>query len=365
MNRRLPLSALLSQALVAFAIEFDNEFEHRVPHRTSDFGGSRPDPYLVSMVMWFMILRFVPEQGITAGELKNRSGLSKKQLRHLLERVSKWWGYVSIEPVANQPESAWIVRPTAGGLKAIRVWRELAGIIEQRWQNRFGEALIHQLRQVLQVLGKQLDQKLPDYLPILGYELKSQIPDDFQASSLADIRLYALPILLSKALLAFAIEFEAEANFSLAVYANLLRLTAEQNVRVKDIPRLSGISKEATAMALKRLQDQHLAEVKNESPSSRFKVLTVNAKGREKTAACAQILDEIETRWQKRFGAEHIARLRSSLESIIYAETAEGPTLLMQTIAPHPDNWRAMMPPREGLPHYPMVLHRGGYPDGS
>jgi len=33
MNRRLPLSALLSQALVAFTIEFDKEFEHRAPHR--------------------------------------------------------------------------------------------------------------------------------------------------------------------------------------------------------------------------------------------------------------------------------------------------------------------------------------------
>jgi hypothetical protein len=32
------LFALLSQALVAFTIEFDNEFEHRSPHATTDFG---------------------------------------------------------------------------------------------------------------------------------------------------------------------------------------------------------------------------------------------------------------------------------------------------------------------------------------
>ena len=30
---RLPLSALLSQVLVAFTIEFDNEFEHQMPTR--------------------------------------------------------------------------------------------------------------------------------------------------------------------------------------------------------------------------------------------------------------------------------------------------------------------------------------------
>jgi len=29
------LSTWLSQTLVAFTIEFDNEFEHRMPHRTS------------------------------------------------------------------------------------------------------------------------------------------------------------------------------------------------------------------------------------------------------------------------------------------------------------------------------------------
>src|SRR5580658_808460 len=34
----LPLSALLSQALVAFTIEFDNEFEHQAPHRTTNHG---------------------------------------------------------------------------------------------------------------------------------------------------------------------------------------------------------------------------------------------------------------------------------------------------------------------------------------
>jgi hypothetical protein len=38
MTPELPLPALLSQALVAFAIEFDNEFEHRMPHRTVTSG---------------------------------------------------------------------------------------------------------------------------------------------------------------------------------------------------------------------------------------------------------------------------------------------------------------------------------------
>ncbi|HMG86807.1 MAG TPA: hypothetical protein VK574_13840 [Terracidiphilus sp.] len=365
MVHRLPLSTLLSQVLVAFTIEFDNEFEHRVPHRTANFGGSRPDPYLVSMVMWLMVLRYVPEQGVTAGELKHQSGLSKKQLRQLLERLSKWWGYVTIHPAANQPESAWIVRPTAGGLRAIAVWRDLTAIIEQRWHERFGHDSTRDLIQALEAVANQLHPDMPDYLPILGYELKNHISEYSSSPLLADNQSCSLPILLSRILLSLAIEFETEADFSLALYANFLRIAAEQEVRVKDIPRLSGVSKEATAMALDRLQKLGLAEVKNESSASRFKGVAVNAEGRDMAAACARHLHMIENRWQERFGAVHITRLRASLESVIQAESTEGPTLLMQGIAPYPDNWRAMVPPREILPHYPMVLHRGGYPDGS
>jgi hypothetical protein len=40
----LPISALLSQTLVAFTIEFDNEAERRMPHRTTGYGPSGVTP---------------------------------------------------------------------------------------------------------------------------------------------------------------------------------------------------------------------------------------------------------------------------------------------------------------------------------
>jgi hypothetical protein len=40
MSDRLPLCAVLSQALVAFTIEFDNEAEGRMPHSTNDHGAT-------------------------------------------------------------------------------------------------------------------------------------------------------------------------------------------------------------------------------------------------------------------------------------------------------------------------------------
>ena len=61
MTEQLPLPAQLSHALVAFTIEFDNEFEHRMPHRTTSHGSTpgmdRP-PFLVSMAMWVNCMRF-------------------------------------------------------------------------------------------------------------------------------------------------------------------------------------------------------------------------------------------------------------------------------------------------------------------
>jgi hypothetical protein len=48
------------QHLVAFTIEFDNEFERLVPHRTTNHGstgGSSSVPWLVSMAMRSQFMR--------------------------------------------------------------------------------------------------------------------------------------------------------------------------------------------------------------------------------------------------------------------------------------------------------------------
>src|SRR5712671_4534594 len=89
----LSLSALLSQALVAFTIEFDNEAEHRLPHRTTSFGasGHGDGAWLVSLVMWENCMRFVTEEPITVGELEtpSRTGTNLDGMRR--------WGYLTID----------------------------------------------------------------------------------------------------------------------------------------------------------------------------------------------------------------------------------------------------------------------------
>lgn len=73
---------------------------------------------------------------------------------------------------------------------------------------------------------------------------------------------------------------------------------------------------------------------------------------------CAPLARRVETRWAQRFGAAETAELRAA------------------GLRPYDDGWRAHPPyahlteamladPLAVLPHYPMVSHRRGFPDGS
>lgn len=281
----LPLSVLLSQAWAAFTIEFDNDFEHRTPHRTTNHGstGSGAAPWLVSMAMWTKFLRFIPDAGITVREFQRLAALTNKEMKLWLTRISQWWGYVVIDKNGGQDPFNWLVRPTSGGQKALKVWRPLTGIIEKRWQERFGKTTLDELCESMQSPVRQFSPELPDCLPILGYEMLSTGADPQQRDegTSASASECTLPVLLSKVLLAFAIQYERDSRLSLAISANVLRLAKEEGTRFRDLPRLSGVSKEAIAMAVKRLEERGFGVVQAETQGSRVKALVLTAKGRQ------------------------------------------------------------------------------------
>jgi len=362
MSEILPLSALLSHAQVAFSIEFDNEFEHLAPHRTTNHGstaGSHHAPWLVSMVMWSKFLRFVPEQGISVQELQRLTQTDAKTLHTWLTRLSAWWGYIVVESPPGSRlkplDPAAVVRPTPGGQKAIEVWRPLTGIIEKRWQKRFGKSEIDLLRNALGAITGRAEIELPDCLPILTHGLFSRAPGhELRSPEAAEAA--TLPTLLAKALLLFAIEFERDSAVSLAISANILRLAGADGVSLRDLPRLAALSKEAIAMSLSFLKGHGYA-----APS---KLLVLTEKGRLAREQYRQLAGAIEESWEKRFGKDAVRTLRESLERLAGDGSAQG-SPLFRGLDPYPDGWRSSVPKPEGLPHYPMILHRGGFPDGS
>src|SRR5579884_2368100 len=159
MPQALPLPALLSEPLVAFTMEVDNEFEHRMPHRTTRHGGSADGgPWLASMVMYWNCMRFVGDEPVTT-----------KEVERLARTSTNWdgmrrWGYITIG-------ADHLVRPTSKGRAARDAWPGLIAETEQRWISRFGAAAMARLRESLSALIVRFNTGLPDCLPILHYGL--------------------------------------------------------------------------------------------------------------------------------------------------------------------------------------------------
>lgn len=344
----LPVPALLSQALVAFTIEFDNESEHRIAHRTTvGRGGEQPrGPWLVSQVMWANVMRYVVAAGtggITVAQLHAQARTTKDSLAGLQR-----WGYVK---VADS-----VITATGWGRRAQRVWEPLGAEIEQRWAVRFG-ADHKRLRGALEQLVATIDLDLPDYLPITFPTQNGKLETFGWLAKAVDPRGLDLSVLLSRALLTYTIDFERESAISLPVSADTLRVLDAEPTPLRDLPRLSGVSREAQNMAIGFLARIDCV-VTEPVAGGRGQAARLTAKGQRAKGKYQRLLAATEQTMAERFGAEVITALRAALEAI-----AGGP--ILQGLQPYPEGWRAKVRPPETLPHHPMVLHRGGFPDGS
>jgi len=370
---RLPLPTLLSQVLVAQTIELDNEFERRLAE-------SGESPRVTSVVMWSNFLRFVGD-GIAVGELPDAAGLPKARMLSTIGGMERW-RYVFVAPsTAGGPPKEkrdgygsarglhpdWLVRPTPAGRATQEIRPALFDEIDERWAKRFGSSTVGDLRGSLEAIVGRLDVDLPEYLPIVagsdgmaaGFTPR---PRDRPADTLP------LTALLAQVLLAYTLDFEAESELSLALAANFVRVLDVNETAVRDIPALAGVSREATAMALGYLAKA--GHVVREGSTTATACVRLAPTGRTAKARLPAIHARIETAWDERFGRTAVAHLGTLLEAVLeHANLTEG-------LRPPPEGWRASKPyrartealledPQATLPHYPLVLHRGGWPDGS
>lgn len=367
MDETLPFSGLLSFALVAFTIEADNAAESLMPHITTRQGksGGGRGPWLTSMAMWLNCLKHVPEEGITAGELERRARTGTN-LNGMMR-----WGYIFMSPApmdtrAKPPLKDWIVKLTSAGTMSKQAWEPLPAAIERRWEKRFGWEEIEELRLALRAVVAELPATLPDCMPILGYGLSIKrtfgIRGNAEVPAAEPVEELSLPELLARVLVAFAIEFEEVSKLSLALCADVLRVVNEKGVRVRDLPVLSGVSKEAIAMALGFMKKLALCQEAQEA-AGKARVVKLTPKGRAAQLAYRRLESEIEARWEERFGGG-MKRLRRALEKLL-GDSGRDQTELLKGTEASKGCWRAEVPRPKTLPWFPMVLHRGGYPDGS
>lgn len=364
----LSLSSLLSQTLVAFTIELDNEYEQQTIHRTTvrrAVGGKLRGPWLTSFAMYANCLQFLGEDPISVRDLE---GLARSATN--LDGMRRW-GYIRLSPPPEKPNSkrpdqSWFVEATPSGRIAQEAWRPLPHIIEQRWLERFGSPLLSSLRDVLLEMNQALNVAYPDFLPIVHYGLFTRIRrvgaqrvlPAISEAPLADDSLFTA--LLSRLLCSIAYDFEVDSSISLAISENLLRVLDADGVLNRDLPRLTGLSKESIAMAMGILKKANLVE----AGSGASKLVRLNESGLRAQRHAQNLLAKVEEQWTQRFSRPTVQRLREILEEVAGGPDRES-SRLFEGLKPYPDNWRASKPEIKALPHFPTVLHRGGYPDGS
>jgi hypothetical protein len=331
----VPLSTLLSWTWVAFAIEADNAVEALGRGRVGRL-------FRISLAMWTNALRLVDDDGITVDELGARAG-ARTNLGGL-ER----WGWLAIGD-AGAPRVGFgtskgikgdtVLRPTRAGVYARKLWPGVVAGVEDRWNSRFGGAAISALRAALPLVEG----------PWSPPEVHAS--DGFMthviAGTTADVDL-PLPAMLGRALTAMTIDYENGARVSLPLVANVLRVLDGDAVARRDLPARSGVSKEAIAMAVRFATSHGLVED--------AEAVTLTPRGRAVLAARQPSDDQ---------------PLRGALESVLSQREA-----LVEGLVPPTGCWRGEKPhlaqtqriladPTGALPWHPMVLHRGGWPDGS
>ena len=162
----------------------------------------------------------------------------------------------------------------------------------------------------------------------------------------------------------FTLDFESEAKLSLAISANTLRVLDEAGVRIRDLPRLTGVSKEGNAMCTGCLEREGYAVSEPDPAPKSGKLLRLTHKGQQARQAYQGTLRDTEGSWRTSYGSATVDDLCAALGEIVGGRTLST-SPLAAGLEPQPGNWRAHERRPDTLPHYPMVLHRGGYPDGA
>jgi DNA-binding MarR family transcriptional regulator len=338
-----PLSALLSQVLVAFTLEFDDEFEKQM--RESGYAGAS-----LSAVIWSTLMRFLAGASPSVRNLAAQSLSSEKRVKFELGCLERW-SFIMLEadpaddrPIAARPHrlasrllrdgwgsgrcirSDWFVRPTAKGRRAIEIWTPLFDEIESRWQARFGSNDIGTLRLLLEDIAAQLDVDLPHGIP--G---QWELDMTYKPRSKHDAVPLPLPALLSQLLLALTMEFQQESRVPLWLCANTLRVLSDQPIPESEIPHLTGCSPETSGIGW---QIKPFIVVESIPPPRRGKLVRLSPLGLLARENYYNVTSAVEKRWETQFGKQKIRRLRESLSGLFVPRGEERPLIAEGLIPP-------------------------------
>ena len=356
MASQFGLTELLSRLLVAFTVEFDGVSEPRIEHGR----GNENSVWLASQAMWSNFLQFVPADGVPLSQLAplvpiiNLPGLRR-------------WRYVRLEPdpAERRPAPDTVVRMTRQGAGAAAAWSGLADEIEQRWRTRFGRNAVTRLEAALAKLDTE---PATPYLPVVNFAdgMRSDHARGVSAAGPVD-----LSVRLSHVLLALTLDYESRSELSLPLVADVLIHLDERDKPVTELVAASGVSKVAINVLLRFLQRRRLGVV---SSRQRRRLVRLTGTGMDVREQQLYTLDGQQKRHRELYGAV-VDEVSAAAVAILDARETDGTPRLAEGLRPLPGSWRArpsylaqtevFVADPWRLPAQPMVLHRGGYPDGS
>jgi predicted transcriptional regulator len=180
-----------------------------------------------------------------------------------------------------------------------------------------------------------------------------------------------LSVQLSHVLLALTLDYESGSQLSLPLVADVLVHLGERDMPVTELVAASGVSKVAINALLGFLQRRGLGVV---SSQERRRFVRLTSTGMEAREQHLYTLDGQPKRHRERYGAA-VDELSAAALAILEAREADDTPRLAEGLRSLPGSWRAWPRYRVQteafvadpwrLPAQPMVLHRGGYPDGS
>jgi hypothetical protein len=319
-----PLSALLSQILVAYTVELDCEFERRMLE-TPGRGAQ------LSLVIWLNLLQFLADGPISVRTLASRALAADEQVKHQLGCLERW-GFILLQPGKRAGfgsgrgiRADWPVRLAGSGEMAIKIWPDLIPEIDTRWSKRFGDGATR-LRRSLEAIERQIHLELPQGLP----DAILKLPEFAPRKSAADDGM-PLPVLLSRVLLAFALDFEHDSLTPISMCANAIRVLSDEPIPEAEIPKRTGCSNETSGIGW---QLKPYIIIERDPARGRGKFVRLSEAGMKTQEGYHRLAREIEEKWLKCFNGA-AEELREALTTLLNrSELTEG-------LKPPPDTTRA------------------------
>lgn len=296
MPTRPPLSALLSQVLISLSLAFERAG-----------AGKHPLP---GLEIWSNLLRCVDDDGLVEGDLPEATRLSKRAVRSRVGNAIRQ-GWLIVESGKPGTKNAHL-RPTEQGHEVRQAWPELSADAVAAWTAQT-DAEAAALDTSLRALVGKLELELPHFPASYGgvdWSVTGNGGQDWRPVHRAAGDTTAglqLPALLSQALMAFTLEYEAGTGIAscLSLDANVIRFLGAEGRPVTVLPR-------QRRDGLDTIERHGFVERYNEGGTTYVRLI---ARGREAHDRYASRLEAVEREWAERYD---LAALRNALEAIVH-----------------------------------------------